>query len=148
MVIDKQAPNTENVTNKIPMSSLKVRNSIAFKSQLFLFVLDLYSGGHLSHFTASESIDIFKLHSRDNLRDTSTVLAGIRPNRNMMKAKEKARNPAVSLVLLLNSPSAQGMQSKQQIAFPLTKALRVPGRQLSLHIDRGTCTTITQDQSC
>lgn len=126
------------------MSSLNVKNSIVFKSQLFLFTLDLYSGGHLSHFTASESIDTFKLYSRDNLRDTSTVLAGILPNRNMMQAKEKARNPAVSLVLLLNSPSAQGMQSKQQIGLPLTKARRKPGRQLLLHTDRGTCTTKTE----
>lgn len=47
-------------------------------------------------------------------------------------------NPAVSLVLLLNSPSAQMMQSKQHIGLPLTKARRVPGRQLSLQTDLGT----------
>ena len=41
------------------------------------------------------------------------------------------------LVVLLISPSEQGMQSKQHTGFPLFLAMRVPGGQLSLHTERG-----------
>lgn len=67
------------------------------------------------------------------------MLTVILPNRNAASARVNAKSPVVSLVLLLNSPSGQVMQSKQQIGLPLTKARRVPGRQLSLQTDRGTC---------
>lgn len=136
--MDRQAPKTEKVTNNVPMSSLKVRNSIAFRSQLFLSSLGLYSGGHLSHFTASESIHIFKLYITHIRRHAAKDLTVTLPKRNTTNTKVKVKNPAVSLVLLLNSPSAQAMQSKQQIGLPLTKARWVPGRQLSLQTDSGT----------
>ena len=40
-------------------------------------------------------------------------------------------------VLLLISPSEQGMQSKQHTGFPFFLAMRVPGGQLSLHTEWG-----------
>ena len=43
-----------------------------------------------------------------------------------------------SPVLLLISPSAHGMQSKQQTGSPFLEAILVPGGQLSLHTDTGT----------
>lgn len=55
----------------------------------------------------------------------------------MMSIIVNERGLVVSLVVLLNSPSAHGMQSKQQMGFPLTKALLVPGGQDSLHTDLG-----------
>lgn len=137
--MDRQAPKTEKVTNNVPMSSLKVRNSIAFRSQLFLSSFGLYSGGHLSHFTASENINTFKLYITHIRKHAAKDLPVTLPKKNTTSTKVKAKNPAVSLVLLLNSPSAQAMQSKQQIGLPLTKARRVPGRQLSLQTDLGTC---------
>lgn len=138
MVKARQAPKTEKLTNRMPISSLKVRNSMTFRSQLSLCSLDLYSGRHLSHFTASENTDMLKLCSHI-FRQRGKVLAVILPNRNEMSTSVKTMIPAVSLSLLLNSPSAQRMQSKQQMGLPLTKARRVPGKQLSLHTERGTC---------
>lgn len=41
-------------------------------------------------------------------------------------------------VILLISPSAHGMQSKQHIGFPFCTAFLVPGGQFSLHTDIGT----------
>ena len=43
-----------------------------------------------------------------------------------------------SPVLLLISPSAHGIQSKQQTGSPFLLAFRVPGGQLSLHTEIGT----------
>ena len=40
-------------------------------------------------------------------------------------------------VLLLISPSEQGMQSKQHTGSPFFLAMRVPGGQLSLHTEWG-----------
>ena len=40
-IVDRQAPITEKITNRMPISSLKVRNSIVFKSQSFLALVDL-----------------------------------------------------------------------------------------------------------
>lgn len=51
-----------------------------------------------------------------------------------------------SLLELLISPAAQGMQEKQQMGLPLITAWRKPGRQLSLHTDRGLCNKITAHQ--
>lgn len=62
-VIEMHAPKREKETNSIPNNSVNVRNSTAFISHLFLSSLDLNSGGHLSHFTASENINIFMMYS-------------------------------------------------------------------------------------
>ena len=44
-----------------------------------------------------------------------------------------------SPVLLEYSPKVQGMQSKQQKGSPLRESFRVPGGQVLLHTDTGTC---------
>ena len=53
IVIVRNPPITENAANSIPISSSKVRNSMLFKSQLFLSSFDLYSKGHGTHVSAS-----------------------------------------------------------------------------------------------
>ena len=137
IVMVRQPPNTDKVTSRTPISSWKVRNSMRFKSQEFLSWFELYSGGQVSHVTASESRNTFKQCNRDILRKSSRVLPVILLSRNRRRAN-KATSPAGSLVVLLHSLSAHGRQSKQQRGLPFTKARRVPGRQLSLQPDRGT----------
>lgn len=44
------------------------------------------------------------------------------------------------------SPSAHGMQSKQQTGSPWRIPILVPGWHLSLHTERGTCDTTTKDR--
>ena len=138
IIIVKHPPNTENVTSSIPISSLNVKYSVFFKSHRVLSSFDLNSGGQDKHVTASERTKTLNVGIVTILRYLISVASVTFPQSNINTISVKDRSRAVSLVVLLNSPSAQRRQSKQQMGFPFTNALRVPGRQLSLQMDLGT----------
>ncbi len=69
----RHPPHKENVTSTLPITYLNVRNSVFLSSHRVLFPFDLYSSGHGTHVTASESTDNLTRGNNIILRQCHTV---------------------------------------------------------------------------